>query len=70
MAGGPSKQLIAELASRPGRNNWADKFARWAFISISVVFLSMLLIAPLVTVLTGALSKGLAAYTGSFMDDV
>jgi sulfate transport system permease protein len=69
MAGGPSKQLIAELASRPGRNNWADKFARWTFIGISVVFLSMLLIAPLVTVLTGALSKGFAAYSGSFLDE-
>ena len=69
MAAGPSKQLIAELATRPGRNNWADKAARWCFISISVAFLSMLLIAPLVTVLSSALSRGFAAYASSFMDE-
>ncbi len=69
MAAGPSKQIIAELASRPGRNNWADKFARWAFISVSVLFLAMLLIAPLMTVLSSALSKGFAAYANSFMDE-
>jgi sulfate/thiosulfate transport system permease protein len=69
MATGPSKQLIAELASRPGRNNWADKLARWTFISVSVLFLSMLLIAPLVTVLSAALSKGLAVYANSFLDE-
>jgi sulfate transport system permease protein len=69
MATGPSQQLIAELASRPGRNTWSDKFARWCFISLSLLFLAALLIAPLVTVLTSALSKGFAAYTSSFLDD-
>ena len=69
MATGPSKQLIAELRSRPGRNNWADKYARWIFISVSVLFLGMLLIAPLITVLSAALSKGWSAYADSFMDE-
>lgn len=69
MAAGPSKQLIAELKSRPGRNGWADKVARWSFISVATLFLVMLLVAPLVTVISSALSKGWAAYVAAFMDE-
>ncbi len=69
MSAGPSKQIIAELATRPGRNAWTDKLARWGFISVAVLFLSMLLIAPLATVLTAAFSKGLSVYANSFMDE-
>ncbi len=68
MAGGPSKQLLAELASRPGRNNASDKLARWCFITLSLLFLSALLIAPLITVLSSALAKGWSAYFESFND--
>ncbi|MGD9843095.1 MAG: sulfate/thiosulfate ABC transporter permease CysW, partial [Steroidobacteraceae bacterium] len=68
MATGPSKQLLTELATRPGRNTWSDKFARWAYISLSMTFLAALLIAPLMMVLGAAFSKGLSAYTDSFMD--
>ena len=68
MAGGPSKQILAELATRPGRNSASDKLARWCLISLSVLFLSALLIAPLITVLSSALSKGFAAYFDSFHD--
>lgn len=68
MASGPSKQLLAELASRPGRNSGTDKLARWCFISITLLFLSALLIAPLATVLSSALSKGFGAYFDSFKD--
>jgi sulfate/thiosulfate transport system permease protein len=68
VAGGPSKQLLAELATRPGRNSVSDKLARWIFISLALLFLSALLIAPLITVLSAALSKGLGAYFTSFGD--
>jgi sulfate transport system permease protein len=68
MAGGPSKQLLAELATRPGRNSISDKAARWIFISLTLLFLSALLIAPLVTVLSSALAKGLGVYFESFND--
>lgn len=68
MPSGPSKQVLAELASRPGRNSGADKLARWFFISVTLLFLSALLIAPLVAVLSSALSKGFNAYFSSFND--
>ncbi|MGC3981100.1 MAG: sulfate ABC transporter permease subunit CysW [Steroidobacteraceae bacterium] len=68
MAAGPSKQVLAELASRPGGNTWTDKIIRWSFISVSLLFLSALLVAPLLSVLTMALSKGVAAYFDSFAD--
>lgn len=68
MAAGPSKQVLAELASRPGGNAGIDKLIRWFFISVSLLFLAVLLIAPLGSVLTMALSKGLATYFGSFTD--
>lgn len=68
MPSGPSKQVLAELASRPGRNSGADKLARWFFISVTLLFLSALLIAPLVAVLSSALSKGFSAYFSSFND--
>jgi sulfate transport system permease protein len=68
MAGGPSKQLLAELASRPGRNSSADKVARWILISLALLFLSALLIAPLITVVSAALAKGFGAYLNSFND--
>lgn len=69
MAGGPSKQLLAELATRPGRDTWADRGAKWVFVTLAVVFLSALLLAPLATVLTSALAKGWQAYVDSFLDE-
>jgi sulfate transport system permease protein len=68
MATGPSKQLLGELATRPGRNTWSDKLSRWVLISLSLVFLAALLIAPLMMVLSSALSKGFVAYSHSFTD--
>jgi sulfate/thiosulfate transport system permease protein len=68
MAGGPSKQMLAELATRPGRNSSSDKLARWIFISLTLLFLSALLIAPLLTVLSAALAKGFGPYFASFND--
>jgi sulfate transport system permease protein len=69
MATGPSKQLLSELASRPGRNSWTDKLIRWFFISLSVVFLAALLISPLMMVLTSAFAKGASVYINSFLDE-
>jgi len=68
MAAGPSKQMLAELASRPGANALTDKLIRWCFISVSLLFLAALLIAPLGSVLTMALASGLGAYFASFAD--
>ena len=69
MAAGPSKQLLAELATRPGHNTHVDKVIRWGFISVSLLFLAVLLIAPLLTVLSAAFSKGIGVYFHSFTDD-
>jgi len=68
MAGGPSKQLLAELATRPGRNSASDKLLRWMFISVALLFLSALLIAPLLTVVSSAFAKGFGTYFKSFQD--
>ena len=62
MSGGPSQQLLSELASRPGGNSWADKLIRWVFISLSVMFLAALLISPLMIVLTSAFAKGASIF--------
>lgn len=68
MAIGASKALLAELKTRPGRNTWPAIITRWAFITVSLVFLSALLIAPLGMVFSLAISKGIAAYFSSFSD--
>ena len=69
MAGGHTREMIVELRSRPGRNNWRAAVTRWIFISLSLVFLAGLLIAPLMTVFGMAFSKGVAAYFQSFADE-
>jgi sulfate transport system permease protein len=68
MAGGPNKALLAEIASRPGRDTWTSTLIRWGFISVSLLFLAALLFAPLITVFAAALSKGFAMYFASFKD--
>jgi sulfate/thiosulfate transport system permease protein len=68
MAGGPNKALLAEIASRPGRDTWASTLIKWSFIGTSLLFLAALLFAPLITVFAAALSKGFAMYFGSFKD--
>jgi sulfate transport system permease protein len=57
-----------DLASRPGRDSILNVLVRWTLITISLVFLAALLIAPLATVFTAAFEKGLAAYFESFAD--
>jgi len=68
MAGGPSKAVLAELATRPGRDSFVSTLIKGAFISVSLLFLAALLFAPLATVFATALSKGFALYFRSFLD--
>jgi sulfate/thiosulfate transport system permease protein len=60
--------VLGEIASRPGRDTVIAAAVRWAFITVSLVFLAALLFAPLATVIAMALAKGAAAYLGSFLD--
>jgi sulfate/thiosulfate transport system permease protein len=69
MAGpGTSQELLAEIASRPGRDTVVAFLAKAAFITTSLLFLAALLFAPLITVFATALEKGFELYFGSFRD--
>lgn len=68
MAAGPSKAILAELASRPGRDSLTSSAIKAFFIGTSLLFLAALLFAPLLIVFTTALSKGLLPYFTSFKD--
>ncbi len=68
MAEGPSKALLAELASRPGRDSLLSSLIKIAFITLSLLFLAALLFAPLITVFATAFGKGLQMYFDSFLD--
>ena len=68
MAGGPSKAVLAELASRPGRDTLVTVLIKGVFISLSLLFLAALLFSPLATVFITALSKGVEMYFESFKD--
>jgi sulfate transport system permease protein len=69
MAGGPSKEMLAEIASRPGRDTLLSSLVKYVFILLSLGFLAALLFAPLATVFITALSKGWAMYFESFKDE-
>jgi sulfate transport system permease protein len=69
MAGpGTSQELLAEIASRPGRDTVVSFVVKAAFIATSLLFLAALLFAPLVTVFATALEKGFEIYFDSFKD--
>jgi sulfate transport system permease protein len=68
MAGGPSKELLAEIASRPGRDTIVAVVIKALFITVSLLFLAALLFAPLATVFITALEKGYALYFESFKE--
>ena len=69
MAGpGTAQELLAEIASRPGRDTVVSFVVKAAFITISLLFLAALLFAPLITVFATALSKGFELYFSSFKD--
>jgi sulfate transport system permease protein len=69
MAGGPSKEMLAEIASRPGRDTILSSLTKYTFIGLSLTFLAALLFAPLATVFATALSKGWQLYFESFKDE-
>jgi sulfate transport system permease protein len=68
MAAVTSRAALEELASRPGRGTIQAHLAKWFFVSLSLLFLAALLFAPLATVFSMALAKGLHAYFDSFAD--
>lgn len=69
MAGpGTSQELLAEIASRPGRDTVLSFVVKAAFITTSLLFLAALLFAPLITVFATALEKGFQLYFNSFRD--
>ena len=61
-------QEVGGDATRPGQHTWMHSIVRWLFISISLLFLGAVLLAPLATVFAIALSKGIALYLHSFTD--
>jgi sulfate transport system permease protein len=68
MAAIPNISAHEDVSTRPGRASIQSSLARWLFISVSLLFLAALLIAPLATVFVMALEKGLRAYFASFAD--
>jgi sulfate transport system permease protein len=68
MAEGPSKEMLIEIASRPGRDTYTSALVKFGFIATSLLFLAALLFAPLVTVIAAALEKGTEVYFESFLD--
>ena len=68
MAAVASRAALDEIASRPGRGTIQAHLAKWFFVSVSLLFLAALLFAPLATVFSVALSKGIRAYFDSFAD--
>jgi sulfate transport system permease protein len=68
MSAGPNKALLAEIASRPGRDTWASVLIKWSLIGLSLLFLAGLLFAPLITVFATALGKGYEMYFETFKD--
>jgi ABC-type sulfate transport system permease subunit len=58
MAGpGTSQEILAEIASRPGRDTVLSFVVKAAFIATSLLFLAALLFAPLITVFATACRK-------------
>jgi sulfate transport system permease protein len=68
MAHGPSRAILDEIASRPGRDSFVSSLIKGAFIFVSLAFLAALLFAPLITVFATAFSKGVLPYFHTFAD--
>ena len=68
MAAIPNIAAHEDVATRPGRASIKSSLVRWLFISLSLLFLAALLLAPLATVFVMALEKGIHAYLASFSD--
>jgi sulfate transport system permease protein len=68
MAGGTSREVLDEIASRPGRDTFVSGLIKVLFIAASLLFLAALLFAPLATVFVSAFEKGVKLYFSSFND--
>jgi len=68
MAGGTSREVLDEIASRPGRDTFVSGLIKALFIAASLLFLAALLFAPLATVFVSAFEKGVKLYFSSFND--
>ena len=64
----PHGALADDAATRPGQHTWMNAIVRWLCITVSLTFLSAVLLAPLATVFAMAFSKGLAPYLRTFAD--
>lgn len=64
----PGAALPADTAARPGYNTWVSALVRWLFITVSVIFLAALLLAPVATVFAMALARGFEVYLASLAD--
>src|SRR5690606_21203937 len=68
MSVGTNKEVLAEIASRPGRDTVLASATKLMFITLSLLFLGALLFAPLLTVFAMAFEKGMEMYFESFRD--
>jgi sulfate/thiosulfate transport system permease protein len=68
MAGAATAGSLAGETGRPGQRTWAHALVRWLFITVSLLFIAAVLLAPLATVFVMALSKGIQAYLHTFSD--
>ena len=68
MAGGTSREVLDEIAGRPGRDTFVSGLIKVLFIAASLLFLAALLFAPLATVFVSAFEKGVKLYFSSFND--
>jgi len=68
MSVGTNKEVLAEIASRPGRDTVLSGAIKVMFITLSLLFLGALLFAPLLTVFAMAFEKGVEMYFASFHD--
>ena len=64
----PHGALADDAATRPGQHTWVHAIVRWSCITVSLLFLAAVLLAPLATVFAMALAHGLAVYVRSFTD--
>jgi sulfate transport system permease protein len=60
--------LQAADTGRPGALTWTSALMRWTLITVSLLFLAALLIAPLATIFAVALAKGWGAYWNALTD--
>jgi sulfate/thiosulfate transport system permease protein len=68
MAAVPHSSSFEDVASRPGGTSIRSILIQWFFITISLLFLAALLLAPLATIFVMAFEKGIHAYFASFAD--